>query len=240
MVASCSPVRGAVGRDIDSNSCITIRRLWPSGGMVGGKSFFHPADVVGASYPGAIMRLPVLSAAALVVALGALTGCGSGSDEKNAGPESSGPKSTASVSAAADGGTKPAGKPLAAGDVFTQLSAKVSTAKLSGVVTEDNDPNHLLGRPNQYTSKITFTDSRIKADDVTGSGPGSVERGGAIEVFATAADAQARADYIGKVTKGMPVLVEYDYVSGPVLVRVSRYLTPSQAADYKAGAVSLG
>ncbi|MFJ5833548.1 hypothetical protein [Streptomyces sp. NPDC093089] len=186
--------------------------------------------------------MPALSAATLVIALGALTACGSGSDQKNAGPESSEPKSTAaaSASAAVDGGTKPAGKPLTAGDAFTQLSARVSTAKLSGVVTEDNDPNHLLGRPNQYTSKITFTDSRIKAGDVTGADLGSVERGGAIEVFATTADAQARADYIGKVTKGMPMLVEYDYVSGPVLIRVSHYLTPTQAADYKAGAASLG
>ncbi|WP_435841444.1 hypothetical protein [Streptomyces gardneri] len=111
---------------------------------------------------------------------------------------------------------------------------------LSGVVTEDNDPNNLLGRPNQYTSKITFTDSRIKAGDVTGADPGRVELGGAIEVFTTAADAQARADYIQKVTKGMPMLVEYDYVSGPVLLRVSRYLTPTQVADDKTGAASLG
>lgn len=48
------------------------------------------------------------------------------------------------------------------------------------------------GRP-----QTTFTDSRIKADDTAGSGPGSVERGGAIEVFGTAADAQAHADCTG-------------------------------------------
>ncbi|MFB7359422.1 hypothetical protein [Streptomyces gardneri] len=131
-------------------------------------------------------------------------------------------------------------KALTAGDAFTQLSAKVPTARLSGVVTEDNDPNNLLGRPNQYTSKITFTDARIKAGDVTDADPGSVELGGSIEVFTTAADAQARADYIRKVTKGTPMLVEYDYVSGPVLVRVSRYLTPTQAAGYKAGTESIG
>ncbi|MFE5655721.1 hypothetical protein [Streptomyces sp. NPDC056431] len=179
------------------------------------------------------MRKCALSAAALVTALGALTACGSGSDQKNAGTESI---TTATVGASA----KPAAKPLTAGDAFTKLSAKVSSAKLSGVVTEDNDPNNLLGRPNQYTSKITFTDSRIKADDVAGAEPGSLELGGAIEVFASAADAQARADYIQKVTKGMPMLVEYDYVSGTVLVRVSHYLTPTQAADYKAGAALLG
>ncbi|MEU7124273.1 hypothetical protein [Streptomyces zaomyceticus] len=179
------------------------------------------------------MRKPVLSAATLVIALGALTACGSGSDQKNIEPKST-------TTATADGFTEPAAKQLTASDAFTELSAKISTARLSGVVTEENDPNHLLGRPNQYTSKITFTDSRIKGDDVAGAEPGSVELGGAIEVFTTAADAQARADYIQKVTKGTPMLIEYDYVSGTVLVRVSHYLTPAQAADYKAGAASLG
>ncbi|MEV4943082.1 hypothetical protein [Streptomyces zaomyceticus] len=101
-------------------------------------------------------------------------------------------------------------------------------------------PRDRLRRPDQCTSKITFTDSRTKGGDVAGAELGSVGLGGAIEVFTTAADAQARADYIQKVTKGIPMLIEYDYVSGTVLVRVSRYLTPAQAADYQAGAASLG
>ncbi|MFB7591980.1 hypothetical protein [Streptomyces sp. NPDC056169] len=179
------------------------------------------------------MRKRALYAAAFVIGLGALTACASGGDQKNTGRKST---TTAPVSAS----TKPALRPLTAGDAFTKLSAKVSSAKLSSAVTEDNDPNNLLGRPHQYTSKITFTDSRIKADDIAGAEPGSVETGGAIEVFTSAADTQARADYIQKVTKSMPALVEYDYVSGTVLIRVSHYLTPTQAADYKAGAASLG
>ncbi|MFE7595541.1 hypothetical protein [Streptomyces sp. NPDC057494] len=175
------------------------------------------------------MRKPALSAAALVIALGALAACGAGSDQKN--DET---KSTATAGAAAP--TEAPTKALTASDAFKQLSGKVTTAKLSGVVTEDNDPNKLLGRPNQYTSKITFTDSRIKAEDVAGAEKGSVGLGGAIEVFPTAADAQARADYIQSVTKGIPMLAEYDYVSGTTLVRVSHYLTPTQAADYKTAA----
>ncbi|MER0243241.1 hypothetical protein AAHZ94_14670 [Streptomyces sp. HSW2009] len=114
------------------------------------------------------------------------------------------------------------------------------SAKLSGVVTEDDDPNRLLGCPNQYTSKITFMDSRIKVDDVAGAEPGSIGLGRAIEVFTTGADAQARADYIQKVAKGMPMPAEYDFVSGTVLIRVSHYLTPAQAADYKTTAGALG
>jgi hypothetical protein len=34
-------------------------------------------------------------------------------------------------------------------------------------------------------------------------------------------------------------LAEYDYVHGSVLVRVSRYLTPEQAAQYESAAAAL-
>lgn len=124
-----------------------------------------------------------------------------------------------------------AGKPLTASTIFAKLSVKSAT--LSGTVTAADDPNHLLGRPNQYTSKVTFTDLRIKAADVSGTEKGAVERGGAIEVFADPADAKARAKYIQAVTKSMPALSEYDYVHGTALVRVSHYLTPDQATVYK-------
>ncbi|MFD8057972.1 hypothetical protein ACFXA0_20150 [Streptomyces cyaneofuscatus] len=179
------------------------------------------------------MRKPALSAAALVMVFAATTACVSGSDQKNDQPKNA-------TTATAGAPPKVSAKELTASDAFKALSGKVASAKLSGVVTEDDDPNHLLGRPDQYTSKVTFTDSRIKVDDVTDAEPGSVELGGAIEVFTTAADAQARADYIKTVTKGMPLLAEYDFVSGTVLIRVSRYLTPTQSADYKAAAAAIG
>jgi hypothetical protein len=106
-------------------------------------------------------------------------------------------------------------------------------------VTATNDPNHLLGRPSQYTSKVTFADTRIAAADVEGAEKGDVERGGALEVFADPSDAEARAKYIQAVTKSLPALSEYDYVHGTVLVRVSHYLTPTQAAEYKTAAERL-
>ncbi|MGW4042965.1 hypothetical protein [Streptomyces sp. NPDC004721] len=167
--------------------------------------------------------LKTIAGTALLLA--ALTACSS---------QHSSATATATKAAAA------ADKPLTASSAFTQLSSTVSSAKLSGTVTEENDPNNLLGRPNQYTSKITFTDSRIKPADVEGTDKGAVERGGAIEVFASPEDAQARAKYIESVTKSMPTLAEYDYVHGSILVRVSHYLTPKQAAEYKAAANGLG
>ena len=127
-----------------------------------------------------------------------------------------------------------AAEPLTAGSAFTKLSVTVTSAERSGTVTAANDPNHLLGRPNQYTSKVTFTDSRIAASDVTGTSEGDVDRGGAIEVFSDPADAKSRAKYIQAVTKSIPAFTEYDYVHGPVLVRVSHYLTPKQSAEYQA------
>ncbi|MER6075583.1 hypothetical protein ABT187_43800 [Streptomyces sp. NPDC001817] len=170
-----------------------------------------------------------LTAAATAVLLAALAACSSSNSSNSTGASSNDKHSAAPA----------ASKPLDAGAAFTQLAAKVPTAKLSGTVTAANDGNHLLGRPGQYTSKITFTDTRIKAADVKGLEKGDVTRGGSIEVFATAADAQTRAKYVEAVTKSMPALSEYDYVHGTLLVRVSHLLTPAQAAAYKTAANGL-
>jgi hypothetical protein len=154
------------------------------------------------------------TAAVLLVALAACSNSKTASTTDNAGQPAVASKVTAS-------------------DAFTKLSGQVSAAKLSGTVTASNDPNHLLGRPNEYTSKVTFSDGRISSADVSGTQKGDVDRGGAIEVFGSPADATARAKYIQAVTKSMPALAEYDYVHSTVLVRVSHYLTPGQAAAYK-------
>lgn len=101
------------------------------------------------------------------------------------------------------------------------------------IYTEETDPNHLLGRPNGYLSKATFEDTRIKQNDVLGYSPGDVEAGGSVEVFTDAVGAAARTTYIQTLAKGFPGAAEYDYLAGPVLLRVSRLLTPSQGAEYE-------
>ncbi|MGW1169691.1 hypothetical protein [Streptomyces sp. NPDC002550] len=176
------------------------------------------------------MNRTTLTTAIAAALLASVTACSSGSSSSS--QHTSNGKAGASA-------TPAAGKPLDASGAFTQLSGKVASAKLSGTVTAANDPNHLLGRPNQYTSKVTFTDSRIKASDVEGTEKGDVDRGGAVEVFGSPSDAQIRAKYIQTVTKSMPALAEYDYVHGAVVVRVSHYLTPAQAAAYQAAANGL-
>lgn len=94
--------------------------------------------------------------------------------------------------------------------------------------TAETDPNALLDRPFQYTGKLNFRDARIQSilDDFNTS------NGGTIEVFGTTEDAQGRYDYVPSLIQGNPILTEYLYLEGTVLVRVSSTLTPDQAAPY--------
>lgn len=145
---------------------------------------------------------------ATLAALPALTGC-------------AGVTSTAS----------PGHSDLTADQIMTHLTQQVTTATLTLAYTAENDPNDLLGRPNGYTSKVAFTDSRIPAEDVEFSDPDAIERGGSVEVFADQAGAQKRKQYIQTIAAELPFATEYDYVSGPILVRVSQELTPDQAGE---------
>lgn len=175
------------------------------------------------------MRIRASIAAALLVAGVTLTGCSSATHP--AADKAGGPAVKA-TEAAAKGGDATAD--------YAIIRAAVPGTTLTATVTAANDGNHLLGRPHQYTSAIKFADSHIKAADVEGLDKDDVTRGGGIEVFDNHDDAQTRADYIQKVTKGIPALSEYDYVSGRVVVRVSYLLTPDQAGEYKAAAAKLG
>ncbi|MFJ9771254.1 hypothetical protein ACIRVF_08415 [Kitasatospora sp. NPDC101157] len=167
-----------------------------------------------------------------LLAVGLLTATAACSSSTTDKPAAAGTAATQPAGAASP--AQPADQAADASAVLAKLTAAVKTVKTGVQVTADNDPNHLLGRPGQYTSKVTFSDSRIKAADVEGEKEDSVNRGGAIEVFATEADAKARSEYIQGIVKGMPALMEYDYVHGPVLVRVSKLLTPDQAKALQA------
>lgn len=124
--------------------------------------------------------------------------------------------------------------PASAEQVVATLTSKIPTVKLVKTYTAEDDPNHLLGRPNGYTSKTAFADSRVPADQLQGTPDDSTDRGGSVEVFSDAVGAKARADYIQTVTKSLPAAAEYDYQAGGVLVRVSHLLTPDQAKGYEA------
>lgn len=130
--------------------------------------------------------------------------------------------------------------PPSAEQVTTVLVGKIPTVKLVKSYTAADDPNHQLGRPNGYTSKTAFSDSRIPADQVEGFDDDATDRGGSVEVFPDEAGATARKTYIQTLGKSLPLAVEYDYVHGGVLVRVAHELTPDQAKDYETATANLG
>ena len=102
------------------------------------------------------------------------------------------------------------------------------------VFNATTDPNHLLGRQNEYTSKDAWVDSAAIAAGAgnPSSDPGAIEFGGGIEVFPSVADAQARLAYLKAFQP--PIGDGYDYLAGPAILRLSNYLTPAQATRFHA------
>ncbi len=101
-----------------------------------------------------------------------------------------------------------------------------------------NDLNHDLGRPFQYIGKVNFKDTRISSTEQGAAI--SVSDGGSIEVFANESDAMHRFSYLQALSKsGSPFFVEYEYLDGVVILRISSQLTPDQAAKYQAALKAL-
>jgi len=100
--------------------------------------------------------------------------------------------------------------------------------------TAANDPNSLLGRQGQYTSKDSFIDTSI-ANPSSNTGVNiSVSDGGSVEVCANVNDATNRFNYVQTISKSTAIFNEYDYLQGTYILRLSHYLTPDQAAMYQA------
>lgn len=129
----------------------------------------------------------VLAAAGTALAVVALAACSSGSSNS---------ASTASAHAQA----RPA---LKASQIAERMDIGSFTA-----YTAVTDPNHLLGRQHEYTSKINWA-------------------GGSIEVFPSAAYANARETYVQAFT--CPIGDGYDYLDGTALLRLACAFTPAQA-----------
>jgi hypothetical protein len=123
------------------------------------------------------------------------------------------------------------GAPQSADEVLQELKDRDLPIGKSVAYTAKNDPNDLLGRPNQYTSKVMFKDNRLNPDPIANEF--DVQNGGSIEVFEDEDDAIARAKYLKNLTKSLSPLAEYSYRKGTVLLRLSHRLTPDQAAEYE-------
>jgi hypothetical protein len=165
------------------------------------------------------MRTRVTVTAILTTVL--LTACGVMSDGKST--TSTGSKATTVTDASG----------LTAAQAADQLALSIPQLEVTVVYDKDSDPGHLLGTANGYTSKVAFSDGRIPKSDTGIFEKGDIEVGGVIEVFADAAGAKARVKYLQSEAKGMTAQSEYDYVQGATLIRVSHYLTPTQAKEYE-------
>jgi hypothetical protein len=121
--------------------------------------------------------------------------------------------------------------PQSASEVLQELKDKDMPIGQNVAYTAKNDPNDLLGRPNQYSSKVNFKDTRLKPDSLADDL--NVQEGGSIEVFKNQDDAITRKQYIESIGKGFAPFSEYTYREGTVLLRLSHQLTPKQAAEYE-------
>lgn len=155
---------------------------------------------------------------ALAVSALALSACSTGAGDATPDNEPSNPSdtSTAVASEAAD-----------ATAIAEQLKSATDTAGQVTTLTEDNDPNNLIGRPNGYRSAAVLYDNQLTCDSI------GVDCGLTIEVFADPPAARKRVEFIQTTQQAATILgSEWDYVKGPILLRISGELKPSVAEKY--------
>ena len=172
----------------------------------------------------------------MILALPACTSTDSSSSEKSSSvADSSSSKAEESVAEETEAETEAEAKTesekeasvATASGVFDYLKANTANIGTFVEYDEETDTNGLLGRPNQYTSKINFeitTLDQPNPDDPVG---------GSIEVFTKHEDAVKRQEYIQSLGKEMSALAEYDYVNDYVLLRINYDVTPSDEKQYE-------
>lgn len=119
-------------------------------------------------------------------------------------------------------------RPVTIASLTAKLRAKVPEIKKVTKISERNDPNDLIGRPNGYRAAEVLFDSRVSCSSKIGADCGAM-----IERWPSPAAAKARMHYIQRILKAAPMLgSEYDHPVGDLLVRVAGALKPSQARVY--------
>lgn len=167
-----------------------------------------------------------LAGVSLIATL-SLCGCGGGSGSGASASPSGSPEPSATA-AVVTSPTRTAAS-ASARRIADRVKAAIPSATKVVTITEDNDPNNLIGRPNGYVSAAVIYDSTVKCDEL------GVDCGATVETWGSEADAKARSAYIQKLQKDSPILgSEYDTVNGVALLRVTGDIKPSLAAKYKA------
>lgn len=132
-----------------------------------------------------------------------------------------------SASIPTQNGSSSSAFPLSAADVVSRFQQEGLPLGNIIVYDETTDPNGNLGRPNQYTEKINFADTRL--DQYDENDP----LGGTVEIFATRKDAELRYNYVQSVYESFPLLAHYCYLQENILLRITFDLTPTQAEEYQ-------
>ena len=173
-----------------------------------------------------------------IVALVALTlvlvGCSNADSESaspapgsgTAAPESPAPSATPVPSAT----VAPA---LTATELAESLRTQIPSIVQVLTITEDNDPNDLIGRPTGYIDAAIIYDSSVACEE-----PGA-SCGATVEIWPDEAAALARSEYIQGILAESPVLgTEYNYLSGNALLRIVGDILPSVATQYETAFLS--
>lgn len=117
-------------------------------------------------------------------------------------------------------------------DFIMKRLQSVDSITSMAAVTEDHDPNKKLNKQGGYIGCIYFRDSRIKNTDIKDTKSNDVieigtEGGGAVEVFKTEAEAQARDSYL-EMIQSITGTTSSHYVRGTCVIRTSEHLKGSE------------
>ena len=106
-------------------------------------------------------------------------------------------------------------------------------------LTEETDPNRLLGKDGTYYAKIDYLSPFIDQTKIYGStiAERSTDGGGSIEVFKTEADAQKRNEYLA-LYDGSVLHPGSHRVLGTLVIRTSDELTASQQKQLEANIIA--
>lgn len=124
-------------------------------------------------------------------------------------------------------------KPLTSEELANKIKEKNTNVGAIIVYDENTDPNKILGRPNEYISKVSFQDKRVNQYGETKFSTENAPRGGIIETFASETDTQRRKKYLETLTANIGALSQYMYVKGTYILRLTTDLTPTQAKEYE-------
>lgn len=176
--------------------------------------------------------LPILC---LFLLFAALTACGNSSNT-NVSKETKKTEKTEKTATKKETPKPVPPKEYTADDVINKLKEAGLAVDKTVAYTESTDTNELLGRPGQYVAKTNFGVTELETD---GNPDMDVSEGGSVELFANETDAKARYDYVSNIAKSSPMLSEYDYLNGKMLLRLSNSIVPSKAQEYQTAFESL-